>query len=51
MENKVKDIIIKIYKAPPTAQGQWVSAYDNRNDYIYETVGLDNKEVCVKERS
>ena len=36
MENKVKDIIIKIYKAPPTAQGQWVSAYDNRKDFIYE---------------
>ena len=25
-----------IYKAPPTAQGQWVSAYYNRKDFIYE---------------
>ena len=25
-----------IYKAPPTAQGQWVSAYDKRKDFIYE---------------
>ena len=23
-------------KAPPTAQGQWVSAYNNRKDFIYE---------------
>ena len=27
-----------IYKAPPTAQGQWVSAYNKRKDFIYEEI-------------
>lgn len=27
---------LQIYKAPPTAQGQWVSAYGKRKDFVYE---------------
>ena len=43
---------LTIYKAPPTAQGQWVSAYDNRKDLIYENThenasrpGTDNNGI------
>ena len=27
---------MQIHKAPPTAQGKWVSAYDKRKDFDYE---------------
>ena len=33
-----------IYKAPPTEQGQWVSAYNNRKVFIYE------EELLLKEK-
>ena len=35
-----------IYRASPTAQGQWVSAYDNRKEFIYEGPAA-GKEVDI----
>ncbi len=32
--------MLQIYKAPPTSQGKWGSAYDKRKDFIYEEVDL-----------
>ena len=38
-------MIINRYKAPPTAQGQWVSAYDNRKDFIYERTLAEDQGI------
>lgn len=39
---------VLIYKAPPTAQGQWVSAYGKRKDFVYESKIISSDSIRQK---